>query len=268
MYRVADTTDYILPEELALICPARLGGYSLVRKMWAFFLLKRPTKIAWKESYLQQLQIDSQAKNVLCTLVEQHTVKQNVNDIIASKGSGLIFLLHGPPGSGKTLTAGMIRYFEFVLVIWGKIQISLRKGSQFWKRAKNWNAILLLDEADIFLAKRSAGNIHKNAFVSIFLRQLEYYPGILFLTTNRMDEFDSAFQSRIPLTIKYPALNEAQRTEIWNTNFVEICGGKLPDEISDATFSQLAGHTGVSHLNGQQIKSLIQGFQQKVLRFD
>lgn len=50
-----------------------------------------------------------------------------------------------------------------------------------------WGAILLLDEADVFLEKRDMHNIHRNALVSIFLRQLEYFQGILFLTTNRVE---------------------------------------------------------------------------------
>lgn len=50
-----------------------------------------------------------------------------------------------------------------------------------------WGAILLLDEADVFLEKRDMHNIHRNALVSVFLRQLEYFQGILFLTTNRVE---------------------------------------------------------------------------------
>lgn len=50
-----------------------------------------------------------------------------------------------------------------------------------------WGAILLLDEADVFLEKRNMQDIHRNALVSVFLRQLEYFQGILFLTTNRVE---------------------------------------------------------------------------------
>lgn len=60
-----------------------------------------------------------------------------------------------------------------------------------------WGAILLLDEADVFLEKRNMQDIHRNALVSIFLRQLEYFQGILFLTTNRVEV-------RIELTITSP----------------------------------------------------------------
>lgn len=50
-----------------------------------------------------------------------------------------------------------------------------------------WGAILLLDEADVFLEKRNMQDVYRNALVSVFLRQLEYFQGILFLTTNRVE---------------------------------------------------------------------------------
>lgn len=59
-----------------------------------------------------------------------------------------------------------------------------------------WNAVLLLDECDVFLEARSAHDLERNKIVSIFLRTLEYYEGILFLTTNRVKNMDPAFQSR------------------------------------------------------------------------
>ena len=68
--------------------------------------------------------------------------------------------------------------------------------------AHGWGAVLLLDEADVFLEARTPSDIHRNALVSIFLRQLEYFQGILFLTTNRVAEFDPAFASRIHIALR------------------------------------------------------------------
>jgi hypothetical protein len=55
------------------------------------------------------------------------------------------------------------------------------------------------DEADVFLEARGRGenDLRRNAMVSVLLRVLEYYDGILILTTNRMRSFDIAVQSRI-----------------------------------------------------------------------
>jgi SpoVK/Ycf46/Vps4 family AAA+-type ATPase len=79
----------------------------------------------------------------------------------------------------------------------------------------SWGAILLLDEADVFLEARQPHDIHRNALVSVFLRLTEYYQGILFLTTNRVATFDEAFQSRIHMGIRYENLTAKARRKIW-----------------------------------------------------
>jgi len=128
-------------------------------------------------------------------------------------------------------------------------------------RAKAWDAIILLDEADVFLAKRTATDLKRNAYVSgkpparswmttigsasrvswwlilrkVFLRLIEYYKGTMFLTTNRLEDFDKAFESRIHLTIRYEALDSIRRTNIWR-NFLRKVGSGTWDE---ATLSRL-----------------------------
>ena len=76
-----------------------------------------------------------------------------------------------------------------------------------FKIASRWHAILLLDEADVFLVERGA-DAHTNALVSVFLRELEHFDGILFLTTNRMQTFDPAILSRIHLPLRYDLLTK------------------------------------------------------------
>ena len=65
-----------------------------------------------------------------------------------------------------------------------------------------WKCVLLLDEADVFLEARSNHDLERNKLVSIFLRILEYYEGFLFLTSNRVEEIDAAFESRIHLNLQ------------------------------------------------------------------
>lgn len=62
--------------------------------------------------------------------------------------------------------------------------------------ATHWRAVLLLDEADVFLAKRSMTDLKRNVVVAVLLRELEYYQGILILTTNEAQIIDAAFQSK------------------------------------------------------------------------
>ena len=65
---------------------------------------------------------------------------------------------------------------------------------------------------------RSKQDLKRNAIVSVFLRVLEYYSGILFLTTNRVGTFDPAFRSRIHMSLFYPKLDLKTTLKIWTMN--------------------------------------------------
>jgi len=116
-----------------------------------------------------------------------------------------------------------------------------------------WNAVLLLDECDVFLEARSAHDLERNKIVSIFLRTLEYYEGILFLTTNRVKNMDPAFQSRIHISMEYPALDTAARVQVWK-NFL-VRGVK--HELSEEEVGRLAE----VEINGRQIKNVLKTSQ-------
>lgn len=114
--------------------------------------------------------------------------------------------------------------------------------------ASRWGCVLLLDEADVFLATRSKVDFHRNGLVSgmlharvrreerrddepppltwtpVFLRVLEYYTGVLFLTTNRIGDFDEAFASRIHISLYYPQLDIESTVEIFELNLDLIEG--------------------------------------------
>ena len=144
------------------------------------------------------------------------------NDVVRGKGKGLILLLHGAPGVGKTSTA------ECVAEANGKMLFPITCGdlgttaadvdmelSNTFHLAELWDCVLLLDEADVFLAQRTKYDVKRNSLVSVFLRVLEYFTGILFLTTNRVGAFDEAFKSRIHVSLYYPPLDWAHTDAIW-----------------------------------------------------
>ncbi|KAJ2921742.1 hypothetical protein H1R20_g15354, partial [Candolleomyces eurysporus] len=116
--------------------------------------------------------------------------------------------------------------------------------------AQRWKAVVLLDEADVFLARRNNLNVARNALVSIFLRNLEYYQGILILTTNLITQCDPAFESRIHFTICYPSLSMELRLKIWK-NFISHTSGK--DTITPRDIKALAKVP----MNGRQIRNSI-----------
>lgn len=83
-------------------------------------------------------------------------------------------------------------------------------------RAARWNAVLLFDEADVFLARRAEADLERSAIVGVFLRLLDRYEGMFFLTTNRADVIDPAFRSRITLALEYQPLDLEARARVWD----------------------------------------------------
>lgn len=226
-------------------------GFSFVTKQWGRFPVAQLTHIEFRDNAYDQLVLDAQKKSMVRALVQDNS--SGFADIISGKGGGCIFLLHGEPGVGKTLTAEAVSellrrpLYSVSVGELGTDPASMEKNlRQILDVAQIWNAVILLDEADIFLEKRTSGDILRNAMVGIFLRLLEYHQGVMFLTTNRVAEFDSAFYSRISVALKYEALNTVARAQIW-TNLLEAAG------IQGLDVAQLAEHD----LNGRQIKNLI-----------
>lgn len=144
-----------------------------------------------------------------------------------------------------------------------KLELELQKILDI---AHSWGAVLLLDEADVFLEKREVHDIHRNALVSIFLRLLEYFQGILFLTTNRVETFDDAFQSRIHVALRYGDLTTKAKRSVWSM-FIDLCRKQKGCEVAafgDEDLDALSRH----QLNGRQIKNIVRTAQALALNED
>ena len=156
-------------------------------------------------------------------LIDILTAEMDVlmDDIVEGKSGGTTVLCAGPPGVGKTLTAEV--YSEIIKrplyrVHSGQLGLSVAEMEKTLKatltRAQRWGAVMLIDEADVYI-KRRDDNITANAVVGVFLRVLEYFNGLLFLTTNRVDDIDEAVISRCIALIKYHPPGLEDRRKIW-----------------------------------------------------
>ncbi|KAJ3056969.1 hypothetical protein HDU99_007346, partial [Rhizoclosmatium hyalinum] len=182
-------------------------------------------------------------------------------DIVAGKSGGSVFLLHGPPGVGKTLTAEAIAellHKPLYYVTMGELgtnpeEMEKRLGTVL-ELCSGWDALAIIDEADVFLEKRGSGgsgsDVVRNAMVCVMLRLLEYHQGILFLTTNRVLEFDAAFESRVTVALRYDHLDPAAREQVWRNLMGKLSGIEVDAGID---FSKLAQTV----LNGRQIKNAV-----------
>ncbi len=156
-------------------------------------------------------------------LIDILTAEMDVlmDDIVAGKSGGTTVLCAGPAGVGKTLTAEV--YAEIIRrplyrVHSGQLGLNVAEMEKALKdtltRAQRWGAVMLIDEADVYI-KRRDDNIAANAVVGVFLRVLEYFNGLLFLTTNRVDDIDEAIVSRCIAMIKYHPPQAEDRRRIW-----------------------------------------------------
>ena len=179
-----------------------------------------------------------------------------VQDFVAGKSGGTTILCQGAPGLGKTLTAEV--YSEVV----GKPLYRVHSGqlgttaasvgatlSGILQRAVRWDAILLLDEADVYIRRRD-NDLEHNAIVAEFLRTLEYFNGLLFMTTNRIDDVDDAILSRCIAKIQYEIPPAADAIRLWR-----LLAEQLGADLDDGLIETLTN--AYPNASGRDIKELL-----------
>lgn len=226
--------------------------------------------IEWNKKAFETLAVDQETKELITAVVSNKIEAEKGTDLMAGKGNGLIVLLHGGPGTGKTLTAESVAETAekpLYRVTCGDLGIDPIKIEEYldsvFHLGKIWDCVVLLDEADVFLEQRTLNDLSRNALVSVFLRALEYYDGILVLTSNRVGTFDEAFKSRIQLALHYEALNQSQRHQIWE-NFTQHLDG-MNDDIDAVDITAHITELAQYEMNGRQIRNAVTTARQLAL---
>lgn len=282
-----------LRDEDLVLLPKRMFAYALRERRFLPIDLNLLKPVRREPGVFENLRIQRDYKDVVRGLVMSHFQKKALErryadtategpgqDLIQGKGRGLVVLLHGVPGVGKTATAeavAMENRKPLFVITCGDLGLTPHEVEHSLKNvfrlAHLWDCVLLLDEADVFLSQRSKLDMKRNALVSVFLRVLEYYNGLLFLTTNRVGTIDEAFKSRIHLSLYYPPLDKKQTRDIFRLNIAKL--RQIESERSRMTgepalvikdteiidfaakhYEELARSTGC--WNGRQIRSAFQ----------
>ncbi|KAI1853082.1 hypothetical protein JX266_001788 [Neoarthrinium moseri] len=257
--------DDSLTDDQSLLLPPTMHGYSLREKKWVSINIDQMSDVVWNKKAFKRLVLDSETKDLISALIDvRMSDSKKMDDLVVGKGNGLIMLLHGSPGTGKTLTAESVAEFAekpLYRVTCGDMGTEAMDVEKYLETvlylAKIWNCVLLLDEADVFLEERSVSDLQRNSLVSVFLRVLEYYEGIMILTSNRVGTFDEAFQSRIRVALRYEPLTFKSRKAIWR-NFFDMLDDD-DDDIKvnirglDDRLEELAAYK----MNGRQIRNVL-----------
>ncbi|KAL7953250.1 P-loop containing nucleoside triphosphate hydrolase protein [Trichoderma compactum] len=202
-----------LTDEQCLLCTPWVNGFDLKAKEWGLFLVEKMKDIVWNDDAFSNLVLPGDEKELAWSFIDNKNFANSDFDdftytaeAVAEKGRVPLY----------AMSAGALGTKP------NEVEASLDRALEL---CRLWNAMLLLDEADL---------------VSIFLTKLEYYQGILFLTTNRASSLDHAFQSRVDLCLPYSDLTTTARRQ---TRF----------KVAEGDYDQLAE----LRLNGREIKNLI-----------
>ncbi|MGZ8556565.1 MAG: ATP-binding protein, partial [Sulfuricurvum sp.] len=204
----------------------------LIKEQEIFELIEPTTSL---ENVVLNLSTEKTLQNLMRQLdkeVISRLHQWGVKDKKAGIDARIIF--YGPPGTGKTLTAHSLsrslkrQVLSFdcskILSMYiGESEKNVRKifdtYADLTKQTKT-EPILLLNEADQFLASRSSGigssadQMH-NQMQNIFLEQIEKFQGILIATTNLLENIDKAFSRRFNYKIEFKKPDQAQRLDLW-----------------------------------------------------
>jgi hypothetical protein len=163
------------------------------------------------------------------------------------RGVGLAALLSGPPGTGKTMIAGLIAnelgldlyQVDLSRIVSKYIGETEKHLARVFDAAESGHAILLFDEADALFAKRSevksSNDRYANLEVNFLLQRIEQFTGIALLTTNHERNIDEAFRRRLAVHVRFAVPDTEQRAQLWRA--------MLPDQapvVPDIDFARLA----------------------------
>ena len=170
-----------------------------------------------------------------------------VSDALSNQlNAGVRVLLSGPSGTGKTLAARLLAsvlgkelYALDLSAVVNKYLGETEKNLEaVFARAEQLDVILLLDEGDALLTRRTdvqtSNDRYANLETNFLLQRLETYEGILLITSNAADRIDPAFKRRLDVVVEFRAPDPFERWQIWQLHLPpgHVVGGSLLEDVS------------------------------------
>ena len=230
--------------------------FDLSKHCFVIIHVANLTEYVYDSALIDKLVLPEERKELVSMLVEGADLA--LDDIVKGKTGGIIVVCTGPPGTGKTLTAEVFSeqvkrpLYCVQCSQLGTDEAQLEKELKIvLNRAQRWKAILLIDEADVYVHERG-NDIQQNAIVGVFLRVLEYYRGILFMTSNRETVIDDAIMSRATAWIRYDLPDRERAVAIWR-----VLSNQYKAGLKDVDFAKLVEMDKFKAISGRSIKNLL-----------
>lgn len=245
-----------MSERVSMFAPIHLGlcVFDLERHTYLDVPAPNLTHYVFDKTLGERLVLPMETKNLISILI-QGSVEIS-EDIIKGKTGGVIVLATGEPGTGKTLSAEVFaECMEKPLYMVQCSQLGMdldtieKRLSKTLRRAEKWGAVLLIDEADVYIHERGTG-MEQNAVVGVFLRLLERYRGVLFLTSNRATVIDDAILSRATAWLRYNKPKPDELRKIWH-----ILAKQYQHDLSNADVDKIVDE--MPFLSGRNVKHML-----------